>query len=135
MKKILVLLMSLTMCFAMAACGSKDEGGDAKEADVPKIEKTVDAVAEALELTDEKQEKAFEMLEASDGAGYGDVEIYIYDDESSDAYKAVIGDGYDMMGISVIKAAAYKDGVVLVPAGSAGIDQAIIDKFNELNFK
>ena len=39
-----------------------------------------------------------------------------------------------MMGIAVIKAAAYKDGVVLVPSGSDGIDQGIIDKFNELNF-
>ena len=99
----------------------------------PKVEKTVDAVAEALGLTDEKQEKAFEMVGATDGAGYGDVEIYIYD-ESSDAYKDVIGEGYDMMGIAVIKAAAYKDGVVLVPSGSDGIDQGIIDKFNELNF-
>lgn len=90
-------------------------------------------MAEALGLTDEKQEKAFEMVGATDGAGYGDVEIYIYD-ESSDAYKDVIGEGYDMMGIAVIKAAAYKDGVVLVPSGSDGIDQGIIDKFNELNF-
>ena len=130
MKKVLVLMMSLMLCLGMAACGSKDEGSDSgasAEKDVPKVEKTVDAVAEALGLTDEKQEKAFEM------AGYGDVEIYIYD-ESSDAYKDVIGEGYDMMGIAVIKAAAYKDGVVLVPSGSDGIDQGIIDKFNELNF-
>lgn len=42
------------------------------------------------------------MVGATDGAGYGDVEIYIYD-ESSDAYKDVIGEGYDMMGIAVIK--------------------------------
>ena len=49
----------------------------APEKDVPKVEKTVDAVAEALGLTDEKQEKAFEMVGATDGAGYGDVEIYI----------------------------------------------------------
>ena len=56
-------------------------------------------------------------------------------DESSDAYKDVIGEGYDMMGIAVIKAAAYKDGVVVqVASGSDGIDQGIIDKFNELNF-
>ena len=132
MKKVLVLMMSLMLCLGMAACGSKDEGSDSgasAEKDVPKVEKTVDAVAEALGLTDEKQEKAFEMVGATDG----DVEIYIYD-ESSDAYKDVIGEGYDMMGIAVIKAAAYKDGVVLVPSGSDGIDQGIIDKFNELNF-
>ena len=136
MKKVLVLMMSLMLCLGMAACGSKDEGSDSgasAEKDVPKVEKTVDAVAEALGLTDEKQEKAFEMVGATDGAGYGNVEIYIYD-ESSDAYKDAIGEGYDMMGIAVIKAAAYKDGVVLVPSGSDGIDQGIIDKFNELNF-
>ena len=79
MKKVLVLMMSLMLCLGMAACGSKDEGSDSgasAEKDVPKVEKTVDAVAEALGLTDEKQEKAFEMVGATDGAGYGDVEIY-----------------------------------------------------------
>ena len=104
MKKVLVLMMSLMLCLGMAACGSKDEGSDSgasAEKDDPKIYTTVHAVAEALGLTDEKQEKAFEMVGATDGAGYGNVEIYIYD-ESSDAYKDVIGEGYDMMGIAVI---------------------------------
>ena len=55
MKKVLVLMMSLMLCLGMAACGSKDEGSDSgasAEKDVPKLEKTVDAVAEALGLTD-----------------------------------------------------------------------------------
>lgn len=131
MKKLLVLLLALVLCFGVVACGSDDSGSG--EPEVAKIEKTVDAVVAELGLTGEKQEKAFDMVGANDGAGYGDYEIYIYD-ESSDAYKDITGDGYNM-GFAILKATASNSGVVLIYSGDGEAEQAIIDKFNEIAFK
>lgn len=133
MKKILAFLMALILCIGMVGCGSDDKDTGTNEPEVKKIEKTTDAIVSELGLTDEKQEKAFEMVGAKDGAGYGKYEIYIYD-ESSDAYKDITGDGYDM-GITVIKATASNSGAVLIYSGEGDADQTIIDKFNAIVFK
>lgn len=132
MKKIIVALLSIILCFGLVACG---DGGDNKtsETETPKVEKTVTAIAEAMGFTDEPQEKAFEMVGATDGAGYGDYEIYIYD-ENSDAYDQITGDGYDM-GLAVMTATASNNGVVLIYVGDGKADQTTIDNFNGLNIK
>ena len=75
------------------------------------------------------------MIGAADGAAYdGNIELYLYEDEDSDAYKDVIGDGYDL-GITVVKATAYNDGMVLVYTGEGEPDQALIDQFKALAIK
>lgn len=132
MKKITVLIMSIVLCFVLASCGGGNEG-DTSETEAPKIEKNVTAVAEAMGFTEEPQEKAFEMVGATDGAGYGEYEIYIYD-EDSDAYDQITGDGYDM-GLAVMTAIASNNGVVLIYVGDEEPDQTIIDTFNELNIE
>lgn len=129
-RKVFILALSLLLCFGLAACG----GGDSDKDDVPKIEKSIDAVAAELELTN-KEEKAFDMIGATDGAAFdGNIELYLYEDKDSDAYKAVTGDGYDL-GITVLKAAAHNDGMILVYTGEGEPDQALIDKFDALAFK
>ena len=133
MKKILVFLMAIILCIGMVGCGSDDKDTDTNEPEVKKIEKNTEAIVSELGLTDEKQEKAFEMVGAKDGAGYGKYEIYIYD-EISDEYKDITGDGYDM-GITVIKATASNSGAVLIYSGEGDADQTIIDKFNAIVFK
>ncbi len=133
-KKVLIFttIVSLILCFT--ACGD-DNKGTTTEPEVPKIEKTVDAVAKELGLKN-KTEKSAEMIGAVDGAGYdGDIEIYLYDNLDSEEYKALTGDGYDMMGLTTIKATAAKDGMVLIYTGDGEIDQSIVDSFNALEFK
>lgn len=130
MKKALLLLLSFILCIGITACGSSDNSG---EPEVVKIEKTVDAVASELGFSEEKEYKAFEMIGANDGAGYGDYEIYIYD-ENSDAYTDVTGSGYDM-GFGVIQSTAANSGVVLIYSGDGEADQTIIDNFNAIEFE
>lgn len=132
MKKIIVAIMTVILCFGLAACGGGNEGETA-ETEAPKVEKSVTAVAEAMGFTEEPQEKAFEMVGATDGAGYGEYEIYIYD-EDSDAYNQITGDGYDM-GLTVMTATASNNGVVLIYVGDGEPDQTIIDTFNGLNIE
>ena len=126
MKKILVLLLALIICFSLAACGTSDEE--------PTVEKTVAAVSDALGFEGDGEYKAYQIIEADDGAGFGDYEIYIYNDESSQVYKDLTGDGYET-GFGSMKAAAGKSGVILLYNGDGEPDQAIIDKFNSLNIK
>ncbi len=126
MKKLLIFLLSLILCLGLSGCSLSNDS------DNKKIEKTVDAVAAELGFTDEKQEKAYQMIGAEDGAGYGSYEIYIYD-EGSEAYDDVTEDGYDI-GMYTVKAIASNDGVVLVHSGADEPDQAIIDKFEDLEF-
>ena len=118
--------MALILCMSFAACGSSDEK--------PSVEKTVTAVAEAMGFEGEGEEKAYQMLEADDGAGFGDYEIYIYDDENSEVYQALTGDGYDFM-FGPIKADAANAGVVLIYSGDSEPEQATLDKFNALKIK
>ena len=126
MKKILVLLLALIICFSLAACGTSDEE--------PTVEKTVAAVSDPLGFEGDGEYKAYQIIEADDGAGFGDYEIYIYNDESSQVYKDLTGDGYET-GFGPMKAAAGKSGVILLYNGDGEPDQAIIDKFNSLNIK
>ena len=130
MKKFLVTLLMVTLCLSFAGCGSSEEGSSEE----PAIDKTVAAIAEAMGFEGEGSQKAYEMLEANDGAGFGDYEIYIYDDENSDVYKALTGDGYDFM-FATVKAAASNSGAVLIYNGDGEPDQATVDKFNALNIK
>lgn len=128
MKKILVLLLALTLCFGMAACGSKDEGGDAgagtDQPEVKKIEKTVDAVAEELELG-EGTETLYQMIGAEAGKQYkdGEVELYLFD-EKSDEYKAIAD------GNGTLEAAATNSGMIILTD-----DTALADEFKEIKFK
>ena len=128
MKKILIFLMALILCISFAACGSSDSDEE------PSVEKTVAAVAEAMGFEGEGEEKAYEMVEADDGAGFGDYEIYIFNDENSEAYQALAGDGYDYI-FGPIKADAANAGVVLIYNGDSEPDQSTLDKFNALNIK
>ena len=134
-KKILVTIPILTLLLFAAACGNEASGDGDAAADVPKIEKNIDAVAAELGL-ENKQEKSPEMIEASDGAGFdGGVELYLYEDTSSDAYRDITGDGYDMMGISTIKAAAANDGMILVFSNGEEGDPSLIEAFEALRFE
>lgn len=132
MKKVITLLLALTLCIGLVACGG-DSGSE--ESEPPTTAKTVDAIAKAVGLEGEKEAKAYDMVEAQDGAGYGDYEIYIYDDTDSDAYQQITGDGYNLEGLAILTAAASNDGAVLIYGGDGEPDQAIIDAFNGLNLK
>lgn len=105
------------------------------ELDKDKIEKSIDAVAEKLGLTG-KGEKNFEMIEAIDGASFdGGIELYLYDSEDSAAYQKIISEeGYDIMGITTIKAIAHNKGMVIVNSGDGTIEQSVIDDFTSLKF-
>lgn len=136
-KKITVFLLTAVVIMNFFACGNDGGASENKgnsNSDTIKIDKTVDAVADALELKN-KQEKAYEIIGASDGAGFDDnIEIYIYDDQDSDAYKAITGDGYDTE-LGVIKAAASNDGVILIYTGEGSAEIQLVDKFRALQFK
>ena len=52
--RILALVLALAMVFALAACGGGSDSSSSdksKETEAPKIEKNIDAAAEALGLT------------------------------------------------------------------------------------
>ena len=53
MKKFLALLLALVMSLSLVACGGSDSSSSdkSKETEAPKIEKNIDAAAEALGLT------------------------------------------------------------------------------------
>ena len=75
------------------------------------------------------------MVGASDGAAFDDyIELYLYEDQNSEAYQAITGDGYDM-GIAVVKATASNDGMVLVYTGEGSAEIQLVNKFKELQFK
>lgn len=146
-KKIVSLLLVAVFVLAFAGCGSESTeeapapSASASEEQEPAAEpepesepvastpKTVDAVADVLGLTD-KGEVYFSMIGATDGAEFngGAVEVYIFD-ESSEEYQAAVD------GTGMIKAAAYKDGVVLSFPEGTEPDQALIDAFNGIVFE
>lgn len=144
-KKILSLLLVAVFVLAFAGCGSEsteeapapsasvsdeqEPTAEPEQEPVASTPKTVDAVADVLGLTD-KGEVYFSMIGATDGAEFngGAVEVYIFD-ESSEEYQAAID------GTGMIKAAAYKDGVVLSFPEGTEPDQALIDAFNEIVFE
>lgn len=145
-KTSLFMTVFLIACMLLISCGSSNEQAAPEESasavvesteepaeqepePVATTEKSVDAIADALGLTD-KGEVYFSMIGATDGAEFngGAVELYIFD-ESSDEYKATIEGG------AMITATAYKDGVVLAFPEGTEPDQAIIDAFNNLVFE
>lgn len=129
MKKILIMCLIAVLAVAMSACGEKEQAAEEETApEVVKIEKNIDAVAEALGL-EGKAETYFEMIGAKDGAEFngGDVEIYQYDPESEDYKKIEAGNG-------AIKAAACNSGFILVFPEGGKTDKKIVKAFEELSF-
>ena len=136
-KKITVFLLATVLVLSLFACGNNDgtsENNENSDTNVVKIDKTIDAVAAELGLNN-KQEKAYDMVGASDGAAFDDnIQLYRYEDQNSEAYQAITGDGYDM-GIAVVKATASNDGMVLVYTGEGSAEIQLVNKFKELQFK
>lgn len=139
MKKITVLVLSLLLCFAMFGCGGSDSG-TTDQADQttttaetkPTVEKSVDAIAEYLGLSD-PSDAAFGMIGAEHGKKYegGKVEIYKFD-TASDAYKD-IEKNKTIMDMPV---AGVKDGIVLfIQSDYSGSTDDLTTKFNEVEFK
>ena len=91
MKKIITILLSMVLLLAFTACGGSDSSSSdkSKETEAPKIEKNIDAAAEALGLTG-GEETMYAMIGATAGKEYNDgaVELYQFE-EDSDAYKEI----------------------------------------------
>lgn len=133
MKKIITILLSMVLLLAFTACGGSSDSSSSdksKETEAPKIEKNIDAAAEALGLTG-GEETMYAMIGATAGKEYNDgaVELYQFE-EDSDAYKEIESSD----SVSGIPVAAYKDGIALIFANNE-TDQAILDAFNQLQFK
>ena len=146
MKKILCFVLIMAMGVLMVACGGDassetvkgngeqnavTDGGVNLDNDAEtnvKKEVTIDEVALALGLTG-GEETFYNMIGAIDGKEYngGNVELYQFDEDSSDYKKMISGEG-------VLKPAAYKDGIVLLFALGVQADTELVDAFNELEF-
>ena len=140
-KKIAALCLAAGMIATSAACTNNQKQqtesatnnavstSEPETEKVEKIEKNIDSVAEKLGLMG-GSETLYSMIGATAGKEYndGNVELYQFDTKS-DVYKQIIGEG------SPLKAAAYKDGIVLIfPAGTEA-DSDLIEKFNSIEFK
>ena len=132
MKKIITILLSMVLLLVFTACGGSDSSSSdkSKETEAPKIEKNIDAAAEALGLTG-GEETMYAMIGATAGKEYNDgaVELYQFE-EDSDAYKEIESSD----SVSGIPVAAHKDGIALIFANDE-TEQAILDAFNQLQFK
>lgn len=143
-KRILAAALVLAVVVMLAACSSRapkdqapaaepsapEQTEEVKEPEAPaKTEKTVDAIADALGLTD-KTEVMFSIVGAQDGAEFngGDVEVYIYEDQNADGYKG-FASGSGMFGT-----AYCRDGVVLVFLDGVEPDTKIVEAFEGLTF-
>lgn len=126
MKKIITILLSLVLLLASSRGGGGDSSSSdkSKETEAPKIEKNIDAAAEALGLTG-GEETMYAMIGATAGKEYNDgaVELYQFE-EDSDAYKEIESSD----SVSGIPVAAHKDGIALIFANNE-TDQAILDAF------
>ncbi len=93
-----------------------------------KVDKNINAVAEALGLTG-GEKNFYDKIGAIDGKEYngGNVVLYQYDEDSEKYQEILNGNGSSRI-------AAYKDGIVLLfPVGSnAGYE--LVEAFNELVF-
>lgn len=133
MKKVLCILCALLVMVSFTACSSTSN--NAPETTTSKtttansnaIDKNIDAVAEYLGYTD-GEETLYNMIGATAGKEYdgGNFELYEFTEDSESYQTAINGGG-------LVKAAAYKDGIVLVFAGEA--NQKLIDQFNAIEFK
>lgn len=133
MKKLIAALILVFLIAAMVSCGpgnsdsgSANSGGE----DSSKIERNIDATAQALGLS-AGEETYYQMIGANEGREYNDgaIELYRFD-ENSEEYKEIENSG-EVAGTEV---AAYKDGIVMIFVGIEQ-DQEIIDSFNELEYK
>ena len=151
MKRFLVLLLTLTLAFSFASCGSNTDNGtdnsdnatvednntvdnaadneennnDNTEKDSnKKIEKSIDAVADYLNLK-KGDETLYNMIGAKAGREYNDGEIELYKDSAE--YKEIID------GKGSVEAAAYNDGIVMVVTKKQ--DNDLIQKFKNIKFK
>lgn len=132
MKKVTVIMLSLLLCFGLFACGNDNDvnNNDTDNKDntaAVTIDKDIDSVAKHLDLKD-GEKTSYSTVGAENGKKYneGKVELYEFKEDSSEYKDIVKGEGS-------IKAAAHKDGIVLVFPNDA--DQKIVDQFNEINFK
>lgn len=135
MKKLITVLCIVAIAASLAACSNSTAGSQKAEQStvsttVAKTEKTADAVAKALNFRD-KEEKAFGVIGASDGAAYSTAggnhaEIYIYTDNQADGYKAFFEEG----------TVEINNNVMLYLEGKADTDEnkEIIKEFKSLNF-
>lgn len=136
MKKLITVLCIVAIAASFAACSNNTAGGKKAEQSttvsttVAKTEKTADAVAKALNFSN-KEEKAFGVIGASDGAAYSTAggnhaEIYIYTDNQADGYKAFFEEG----------TVEVNNNVLLYLEGKADADEnkEIIKEFKSLNF-
>lgn len=121
MKKVISILCVFVIAFSFAACTT-----------TVKTEKTVDAVAEALDFSN-KQEKIFVLVNASDGAGFDTAngnyaEIYIYSNNVNPQDNADYWGDYGSVTVN--------DDVLLYLEGdeSSEENQEIINKFESLKF-
>lgn len=140
MKKLIATLCVVAIAASFAACSNN--AADSKKAEqstvsttvsttVAKTEKTADAVAKALNFSN-KETKWFEVINASDGAGYttpkgSHAEIYIFTDEKAEDH----ADGWGDDGCITIN-----NNVMLYLDGKADTDEnkEIIKEFKSLNF-
>ena len=133
MKKFITTLLSIIMIMAIVSCGgSGDDSSSDKstEEDTTKIEKNIDATAEALGLT-AGDETYYQLIGAKAGKQYNDGAIELYQfDENSDEYKEI----ESTKTVANTNVSAYKDGIVMLFVGTEE-DQNIIDKFNKLEYK
>ena len=129
MKKVLILCLIGIIAMVFCACGSEKAAEEEKaEPEVVKIEKNIDAVAEALGLSG-KSETFYDMIGAEDGAEYNDgaIELYQYDPESKE-YKDIEN------GKGAIEAEACNSGFVLVVPDGTKPDKKLVKSFEELTF-
>lgn len=135
MKKLITVLCIVAITASFVACSNNTAGGKKAEQStvsttVAKTEKAADAVAKALNFSN-KEEKAFGVIGASDGAAYSTAggnhaEIYIYTDNQADGYKAFFEEG----------TVEINNNVMLYLEGKADTDEnkEIIKEFKSLNF-
>ena len=105
------------------------EEDESKEESGKKVEKTIDAVAEALGLTG-GEKNFYDKIGAIDGKEYngGNVVLYQYDVTGEKYQEILNGNGSSRI-------AAYKDGIVLLfPVGST-TNYELVNAFNALEFK
>lgn len=132
MKKLLFVLLTLTICIGMTACGGTKTDTKTDTSDEPTvtaIERTVDAVATELGLTG-GSETYYSMIGAIAGKEFNDgaIEIYQYDLTSEEYAK--IKNGEASNGITF---AAYNNGFAIVSV--KGDNSAIVTKFKALTIK
>lgn len=121
MKKIIALLMGLILIFVCVSCSSTDTA--------PKIDSTVDAVAEYLGLGSGEM-VLFQMIEAKDGKQYQNGKVEIYQYSTTDAtYKMIENKEY------ILTADALNNGFVLIIVEDIDNKQDLINKFNAIKFK